>query len=48
MLRTHVLFEIAELGKLTVAVYYLTLELFLLDLLEISILNFIPEFSIQF
>ena len=40
MLRTHVLFEVAELGKLTVAVYNLTLELFLLDLLEISILNF--------
>ena len=40
MLRAHVLFEVTELGKLTVTVYNLTLELFLLDLLDISILNF--------
>ena len=39
MLRTHVLFEVAELGKLTVAVFHLTLELFVLDLLLISTLN---------
>ena len=39
MLLAHVLFEVAELGKLTVAVDNLTLELFLLNLLDISILN---------
>ena len=39
MLRTHVLFEIAELGKLTVAVFHFTLKLLILDLLLISTLN---------
>ena len=39
MLLAHVLFEEAELGKLRVAVDNLTLELFLLNLLDNSILN---------
>ena len=39
MFHAHVFFEVAELGKLTPAVLNFTLELFVLDLLEVSILR---------